>query len=158
MKEKILYKSLVIGIVVLFIGVGIQPAFANNVSISKKSDKENDCNLCAKKVNRLNYYNNQLSLLYRQHPEFKEKYKNLKEKILNYQVLDKDSFCDKLESIMNFFIPIMVSLESIGILLSDFGFKLIPYIFYGLSIIPAILFTPFSLLYFIFCWQPPHKK
>jgi hypothetical protein len=142
MKEKILYKYLVIGVIVLFIGVGIQPAFAKNVSIRKISDKEDDCSLCAKKFNRLQLV---LNIIYLNRLE---NYKN--------QVLEKESFCDKLERIINFFIPIMVSLESIGILLSDLGFKIIQYIFYGLSVIPAILCTPFSLLYFIFCWQPPY--
>jgi len=45
-KKPVLYKSLVVGVIVLFIGVGIQPAFAVTPDISKSDD---DCNLCPKK-------------------------------------------------------------------------------------------------------------
>ena len=44
MKNNCFKKGLVIGIIVLFIGVGIQPAFANEVSITKTSEDEEDCN------------------------------------------------------------------------------------------------------------------
>ncbi len=33
-----LYKTLVVGVIVLFIGLGVQPAFANDSNISKKTD------------------------------------------------------------------------------------------------------------------------
>jgi hypothetical protein len=39
-----LYKLLVVGVIVLFIGVGVQPAFAVDVSVSKTSDNEKECN------------------------------------------------------------------------------------------------------------------
>ncbi|KYK33345.1 MAG: hypothetical protein AYK22_09090 [Thermoplasmatales archaeon SG8-52-3] len=45
MKERVLYKSLVTGVIVLFIGVGIQPAIAVDISKSS-SNNEDDCELC----------------------------------------------------------------------------------------------------------------
>jgi hypothetical protein len=69
MKKKILT---ILGIVILFLGVGIQPAIAVTPNTS---GIENDCNLCPKKVSkpslvliqslldRLKYYDNELSVL-----------------------------------------------------------------------------------------------
>jgi len=45
MKEKMLYKTLVIGVIVLFVGITFQPAVAVDVSKSV-SDNEEECNLC----------------------------------------------------------------------------------------------------------------
>ena len=41
-RNPLLYKSLVVGVIVLFISVGIQPAIAN-VSVNKTSDFTDDC-------------------------------------------------------------------------------------------------------------------
>ena len=46
MKKGLFKKGIVIGIIILFLGVGVQPVFANDVSISKTSDKKEECNLC----------------------------------------------------------------------------------------------------------------
>jgi len=43
MQNSIVKKSLVAGIIVLFIGVGIQPAFANEISINRPSENKEDC-------------------------------------------------------------------------------------------------------------------
>ena len=43
-KSACLYKLLVVGVIVLFIGMGINSAFAVDVSISKTSDNEMECN------------------------------------------------------------------------------------------------------------------
>ena len=70
----LLSKTLVVGVIVLFIGVAVQPAFAD-VSNTSVSDNDDGCNLCAKKVskqhltliesllNRLEKYDNQLLVL-----------------------------------------------------------------------------------------------
>jgi len=85
-KFVILYKTLVVGVILLFIGIGIQPAFAVK---SNFSDTDNDCELCAKKVstshlilisgliNIIEKYENQLILSSKQYPQFEEKYKDL---------------------------------------------------------------------------------
>jgi len=46
-KSALLYKTLVLGVIVLFVGMGVQPAFAVT---QDTSNGEDDCNLCAKKV------------------------------------------------------------------------------------------------------------
>ena len=40
-----MYKKIIItiGFTILFLGVGIQPAFADNISLTKKPESENDC-------------------------------------------------------------------------------------------------------------------
>jgi hypothetical protein len=42
-KKPVLYKTLIIGVIILFVGVGVQPAFAVDVS-----NNEDECNLCPK--------------------------------------------------------------------------------------------------------------
>ena len=43
MKKNIVRKGLVIGIIVLFIGIGFKPALSNEVTIPKISNSEEDC-------------------------------------------------------------------------------------------------------------------
>lgn len=44
---------LAIGITILFLGVGIQPAIAKDVSLSKPSDNGDDCDICPS-INKIN--------------------------------------------------------------------------------------------------------
>jgi hypothetical protein len=93
-KSALLYKSLVVGVIILFIGIGVQPAFAVT---SNSIENENDCDLCPKKVSksqltllensliRLEKYDNQLSILSKQYPEFEEKYKGAYDKLLIFK-------------------------------------------------------------------------
>ena len=72
---------LVVGITILFLGVGIQPAIA---VIPKISDGEDYCDICPKKIskshlvliesllNRLENYNYQLSEFTKKNPEINE--------------------------------------------------------------------------------------
>jgi hypothetical protein len=89
----LLYKSLVVGVIVLFIGVGVQPAFAVT---SITSDSDDECNLCPKLskqhivrvkslLDRLEKYDNELSVLSKLNPEIEEKY----QEISNYINSDK---------------------------------------------------------------------
>ena len=55
-------KALVVGIIVLFLGVGFQPALANEVSIAKTSDVEEDCLEC-QPVNRVDLLRVRLLLI-----------------------------------------------------------------------------------------------
>jgi hypothetical protein len=48
MQKGLIRKGLVFSIIVLFIGVGIQPVFANDVSITSTLDNEEDCIECQK--------------------------------------------------------------------------------------------------------------
>ena len=97
-KPTLLYKVLVVGVLVLFIGIGIQPAFA----VTPTTDSNDDCNLCEKKVsksqltllrNLLNWvekYDTKLSILFKQYPEFNEKNQELSESISKLRDINND--------------------------------------------------------------------
>ncbi|UCF49492.1 MAG: hypothetical protein JSU91_07020 [Thermoplasmatales archaeon] len=87
----VLYKALVVGVIVLFIGVGVQPAIADvsNISIS---DSNEDCNLCPKVskqhivrikglIDGLDTLNTKLSKVSKLNPELEEKYQDLSDRI-----------------------------------------------------------------------------
>jgi hypothetical protein len=93
-KHNVFYKTLVIGVIVLFIGIGIQPAIANNVSITKASESEDDCDICPtitnrnlarvkSMVNKIENNDNSLSLLSKQCPKIAVKYQEISNKIIN---------------------------------------------------------------------------
>jgi len=89
--NKIWKKSLVVGIIVLFIGVGFQPAFANEVSITNKSEVEEDCDCqpvsnlhlirLERMLNRLEIHTKILSFFSKYNPEFAEKYQEISNRI-----------------------------------------------------------------------------
>ena len=96
-KNPVFYKSLVVGVIVLFIGVGVQPAFAVTPDTS---DSEDDCNLCAKKVSKSHLILIE-SLLNRVE---KSKYFDF-----DTSYLDSTDICDKLEKLlMVLVIPLLV--------------------------------------------------
>ena len=88
MHKKIL---IVVGITIIFLGVGIQPVLANEVSIAKTSDAEEDCNCkpvsslhlvrLKSLLNRLDKHYNLLSILSKINPELSEKYQELYDNI-----------------------------------------------------------------------------
>ncbi len=93
-KPVVFYKMLVIGVIILFIGIGIQPAIASNISITKTSDSEDECNLCpsvTKKnlvrlkgiVNSIDKYDNILSKFSKRDPQIAVKYQELSNVIFN---------------------------------------------------------------------------
>ena len=115
----LLYKILVIGVVVLFIGVGIQPALAVNHNVTESKD---DCDLCPKVsnqniglikslINRLEIYEKQLSVLSRFNPEFEEKYQEVSKGISTIQGLN---IGDDLCTILGMIVIITMSIVSIS--------------------------------------------
>jgi len=125
-KKSVIYKYLVVGVIVLFIGVGIQPAIANNVSISKASKSEEDCDICPKVskshililknlISRLEKYDTQLSVLSKQYPEFEKKYQEISNITKNLKDIN-------------------------SVLSTGWGFPIICFILNFLMIIPLILF------------------
>jgi hypothetical protein len=106
MKEKMLYKTLVVGVIVLFVGMGVQPAVAVTPDTNESED---DCNLCAKKVsksqltllenslNRLEKYENQLSILSKQYPQFEEKYKEISKGMMSLREVNKELKSDNFD-------------------------------------------------------------
>ena len=98
MKERILGKGLVVGVILLFIGISIQPAFAIN-SIS--SDNEEDCSICPKVskqhlvrlkslINRAESLNNKLLVMSKLYPEVAEKYQELSDRIITIKEMNKE--------------------------------------------------------------------
>jgi hypothetical protein len=86
-KQRVLYKFLIVGVIVIFIGVGVQPAVAVDVK-NYISKNEKECDICPKVskshivlvdslLNRMEKYDTQLSELSKYYPEFEEKYKKL---------------------------------------------------------------------------------
>jgi len=94
----VLYKTLVVGVIVLFVGLGVQPAFAVKSDVS---DSRDDCNLCPKKVSnqnlvrlknvvsRLETLNSKLSVLSKQYPEMEGLYIELSDIILTLKEINK---------------------------------------------------------------------
>ena len=84
MQNKIFRKGLVVGIIVLFIGIGIQPGLSNEVNIPTISDNEEDCNcdyfndLQRVRIKSLLYL---ILLKYRHNPEVSERSKQLLDNI-----------------------------------------------------------------------------
>jgi hypothetical protein len=135
-EENLLIKKiLALGIIILFLGVGIQPAIATIEP--ETSDSDDDCNLCTKKVrkshlvllksllNRLEKYANQLSDISKQYPEFEDKYQELTEKITIFHEINKN-LTQKADRIRN-----TINCEILGVIL-------------------VALSTPYILLYFSF--------
>ena len=101
-----MYKALVIGVIVLFIGVGIQPAIAVTLN---SADSEDDCNLCPKKVSkqhiiklkslisRLDTLNTKLLTVSKLNPDIEERYQDISDKVailkdINKQYLKNDGW------------------------------------------------------------------
>ena len=106
-------KVLVIGVILLFLGVGFQPVFANEVSIAKKSDVEEDCLECQPVyrvdllkvnllMNRLKVFTNIIMHRFDHFPEIQEKRDN----ILKFINSDDTPFCDALGVLMLFFVAL----------------------------------------------------
>jgi len=92
MKKNIFKKVLVTGIIILFIGIGLQPAFANEISITKTSDIDKGCKSCQpvnknliyrlkSLMNRFEKTKYILSIFSKHNPEHKEKYQEFSDKI-----------------------------------------------------------------------------
>jgi hypothetical protein len=106
--------KIIIGIIVLFIGVGIQPAFANEVSITAISNNKEDCNCkpvsnlhlvvlerlsnrLDRLLDRLEVYTGVISILYRHKPDFTEKFNEFSNEIITLRESNND-----LKSIFEF--------------------------------------------------------
>ena len=113
MKPRIICKCLAVAVILLFIGLGVQPAIAITPNTS---DSEDDCNLCPKKISKLplslieklldrrEKYNNHLSVLSKYCPELEDKYQDFYYRILEQNQLLRNYKQDKSngrESICN---------------------------------------------------------
>ena len=164
MKEKMLYKILVVAVIVLFVGMGVQPAVAVTPETTENDD---DCDLCPKKVskshlvliesllNRIDKYDTQLSALSKQYPEFEEKYKEISEGMMSLREVNK--YLESDEPMDDYPYPIICNILRVITLIS----ALAGYLFY-MAIIPhlilMLLFYPTFYILFgiglqIGCWD-----
>jgi hypothetical protein len=157
--------------------MGIQPAFAVDVSTSI-SDSEEECDICPKVskqhiyrlinlLDKLEKYDNQLSVLSKRNPEFEEKYREISKIVTDFKEINKElkqvangdtniDFCDALGKITGVLL--------IPYILFVFYFQvnhdkpilqaiLLPFVF----VISIIGFTGF-ILYWTLCFEMPPPK
>jgi hypothetical protein len=85
MKQRIIGKALAVAVILLFVGLGIQPAIA---TLEPEQPVNDDCDICPKVskshiiilknlISRLEKYGTQLSVLSKQYPEFEKKYQEI---------------------------------------------------------------------------------
>jgi hypothetical protein len=85
MNQRTICKTLAVAVILLFIGLGVNPAIAVVEPITSEID---DCNLCPKLskqhivriksfIDRLEKYDNELSVLSKLNPEIEEKHKEI---------------------------------------------------------------------------------
>ena len=90
MKQRIICKTLAVAVILLFLGLAIQPSVAVQ---PETTDIEDDCNLCAKKVSkhhlvliqsitrRLETYSNQILNEFKDEPEIRQKCQEISDNI-----------------------------------------------------------------------------
>ena len=167
MKGKMLSKTLVVGVIVLFIGVGIQPAFAVTPD---KSESDDDCNLFAKKISKphlvllkslLNIIDrqiNKLSIISKQNPILEKKYPELFTKIAILKEISiglnndthtnrntiffgiHDRICDFLFTLAEYYWTVAIYLEYLMYDLTEIGHYII--------VIPIAVF--YATIYWIY--------
>ena len=149
--------GLVVGVILLFIGVGIQPAMAVNPDTS---DSEDDCNLCPKVsslhlvrlkslLNRIEKYDNILSVLSKKYPEVAEKYQELLERITTFKEMNQESLQWKFPFIRLIFCPFSIVILSVLFVIGGF-MTLLPGIdkFYEKIFIPLLNASIYAFLFF----------
>jgi hypothetical protein len=99
MNKRMLYKTLVIGVMVIFIGIGVQPAFAVT---RDTTDSEDDCDLCPSIEDVVD-------------SKEIEKYKEMSETISTLKDLKMDRpICEFLEDAFNKYYELMILAEDEG--------------------------------------------
>jgi hypothetical protein len=98
MKNSRLSKALAVAVIILFLGLAVQPSVAVQPD---SEEREDDCNLCPKKVSkphlerlttlldRLDKYDNQLSEQSKLYPELEEKYQDLSNRFTTLTLLNE---------------------------------------------------------------------
>ncbi len=97
MRTSCVKNGLVVAIVLLFIGVAVQPSIAVNPI---PSDNEEDCDICPKSsslhlvrlkslINRVETLDNKLSVMSKHNPKVADKYQELSDKIITLSEMNK---------------------------------------------------------------------
>lgn len=146
MQHRIIGKGLTFVVILLFVSVGIQPAFAVTPN---STDGEEDCDICPKVsnqyivlikslLNRLEKYDNQLSLLSKLNPEFEEKYLELSIKITTLKEMNKEIKSDYPYPII---CSILLIIYGIGCIIRDIWNEFLPN-----NLILSLLFLPIFIV------------
>lgn len=150
MKERIISKGLTVAIFLLFLGVSVQPSIAIT---SESLDNEDDCEICPKVskshllliksfLNRLEEYDDELSVLCKLDPGLEEKYKAIKD-MNDKGIWDFPIICTVLEFALYF-------CEVTTTLLSNFGWRILEVLpFDIIRITFHIVCIPFFLIFFM---------
>jgi hypothetical protein len=112
MQKSIIKKGLVAGIIVLFIGIGVQPAFAVDISNNRPSEYIEDCgceindnNLVRIKsllkrieslLDRVEIRIKLITTLYKDHPEVIEDCEEISEKITTFREMNEENFSERI--------------------------------------------------------------
>ena len=130
-------KALVVGVIFLFIGVGVQPVFAKN-TIKTTSETLEDCEcqpISNHNLNRLE----KLSILSKNNPEISEKFEELSNRITTLKEINEKLFtppliiCGALLVIMFNVYAIGVYFGRKGITFENLGFDIIAIMFYAIG-------------------------
>ena len=143
-------KALVIGVILLFLGVGIQPALANEVSTNAVSDVEEDCLECqpASRVDllkvkllliRLEAITNVILSKFGHIPEIKEKCEKILETIHSDNDLFSVIICGIAGVLLAYFVSLIVIFSSIAAILGEYSYPLFVFFQYvaAIFIIPS---------------------
>ena len=143
----LLYKTLVVGVIVLFIGVGIQPAFADVSNISKSESNEN-CDICPSIEDLVDN-------------EDVKKYQKLLDKINSLKEEDEElnsntPLCDWIYEITNKWPFFLYPWGEFMLRFWENGYKIIWFIGMIPIIISALIISPLFTYYIYFCdYNPP---
>ena len=154
--------GLVMVVILLFVGVAVQPAIAVNPIYS---DNEDNCNICPKVsklhlvrlkslIKRVEILNNKLSVMSKHNPEVADKYKELSDRITTLTDINKEVKTDATSwdfPIFCKFLEILAeSVIAIGYYGLDFIYGILVTLFPKLEyIIYGILVTLFPKLYIL---------
>ena len=165
MQKGLIRKGLVFSVIVLFIGVGVNPAFAEE-SITTTLDSEKDCIECQVSEGynplRMNLLSiktkviaNLILLKFGDIPEIKEKCQEILDEINIYYPLDYPIICDTLSVMMtqienfgDYFMEIIRQLKEISYLLAQL-------VFWPVALIIDSIYTSIFITGIFFdCWEP----
>ncbi len=172
MQKNLLSKTFVIGVIVLFMGVGvssaisidIKPRVSNNESVEDCNCKEIDSRhlvVLERQLNRLEVYSKGLLVLSKYNSKLKEECEELSNEItiLKEELTDDPPFpllCEKLENIILNMDKIWVSFYELGYSLEQY--PLICYMWWKLGNIVEIIVIGMEIPIIVFglmidCWE-----
>lgn len=180
MQIRIIKKSLVIGIIFIFIGVGIQPAFAIDISNNKQAESEEDCkcqvdddyslvriksllNRAERLISSVEIFTKLIPILSKDIPEVSEDFEELSEKITTFREKNEELksatsgrdfpiICDILEILDKcVYWPLIIFEAQIEELPDGSLIGSFIKILYGIFYILANILTPFSRIFN--CWE-----